>query len=81
MPLCQESTPEKFSILGGTCGVIASVQVTEAVKVITCKGNLLADRLFFWDGLNGEATTITMKRNPNCEVCGGHGLEQGKDSR
>ena len=73
--------PEKFSILGGTCGVIASVQATEAIKVVTGKGDLLADRLFFWDGLNGEATTIIMKRNPNCEVCGEHGLEKGKESR
>ena len=71
--------PETFSILGGTCGVIASVQATEAVKVITGKGDLLADRLFFWDGLHGEATTITVKRNPNCEVCGKHRLEERKD--
>ena len=32
--------PEKVSILGGTCGVIASVQATEAVKIITRQGNL-----------------------------------------
>jgi adenylyltransferase/sulfurtransferase len=57
------------------------VQATEAIKVITGKGDLLADRLFFWDGLNGEATTIIMKRNSNCEVCGEDGLEQGRDSQ
>jgi len=72
---------ETFPILGGTCGVIASVQATETVKVITNRGDLLADRLFFWDGINCEATTITMKRNPNCEVCGVHGLEQREHSR
>ncbi len=41
----------------------------ETIKVITGKGALLADRLFFWDGLHEEATTITIQRNPNCDVC------------
>ena len=41
-----------FPALGSTCGVIGSIQVTEAVKYVTGAGELLENRLLLWDGLN-----------------------------
>ena len=66
----QSPTAETFPILGTTCGVIGSIQATEAIKVISGRGETLANRLFFWDGLAGDATVIETKRNPDCTVCG-----------
>lgn len=67
----QSPPREIFSIFGGTCGVIGAVQATEAVKVLTGRGEPLANRLFFWDGQAGEGTITVTKRNPHCVVCGG----------
>lgn len=70
--LFAQSPPgEVFPILGATCGVIGSVQTTETVKVLTGRGEPLANRLFFWDGWAGEGTVIDAKRNPRCIICGG----------
>lgn len=67
----QSPPREIFSIFGGTCGVIGAVQATETVKVLTGRGEPLANRLFFWDGQAGEGTITVTKRNPHCVVCGG----------
>lgn len=70
--LFAESPPkEVFPILGATCGVIGSIQATETIKVLTGKGDPLANRLFFWDGQTGEGTIVVTQRNPHCVVCGG----------
>jgi adenylyltransferase/sulfurtransferase len=57
-------------ILGATCGVIGSVQGTEAIKCLTGRGSNLVDRLFVWDGLRGEAEILQLKRDPACPDCG-----------
>jgi adenylyltransferase/sulfurtransferase len=66
----QSPPKEIFPILGPTCGVIGSIQATETVKVLTGRGEPLANRLFFWDGQAGEGTIINTKRNPHCVICG-----------
>jgi len=70
----QSPPKEVFPILGATCGVIGSVQATETIKVLTGRGEPLANRLFFWDGQTGEGTIVTTQRNPGCIVCGRDGL-------
>ena len=66
------NTPsEAFTpVLGATCGVIGSIQATEAVKALTGKGVNLLGRLFVWDGLRGEAVFFPLSRNPGCPACG-----------
>jgi molybdopterin/thiamine biosynthesis adenylyltransferase len=58
-----------FPALGSTCGVIGSIQVTEAVKYVTGAGKLLEDRLLFWDGLNGCLDEMACERNSACREC------------
>ena len=58
-----------FPALGSTCGVIGSIQVTEAVKYITGSGKLLENRLLFWDGLNGCLDEMACERNSACRDC------------
>jgi molybdopterin-synthase adenylyltransferase len=59
-----------FPAVGATCGVIGSIQATEAIKYITRKGDLLAGRLLFWDGLACEMNIIKVEKNQNCNYCG-----------
>ncbi|MCE5282620.1 MAG: HesA/MoeB/ThiF family protein [Deltaproteobacteria bacterium] len=61
---------EFFPIAGTTCGVIGSIEATEALKLLTGKGEPLAGRLFFWDGLALRADTVAVKQDPACPDCG-----------
>lgn len=63
-------SPEQFPIIGATCGVIGSIQASEAVKLLTGKGEPLAGRLLLWDGLSGSADSLTIERDPCCPDCG-----------
>jgi adenylyltransferase/sulfurtransferase len=58
-----------FPALGSTCGVIGSIQVTEAVKYVTGSGKLLENRLLLWDGLNACLDEMTYERNSACREC------------
>lgn len=59
-------------VVGALPGVIGSMMALEAVKLIADAGKPLTGRIFLFDGLNGEARTITLARDPACPVCG-HG--------
>ncbi len=61
--------------IGATCGVIASVQVTEVLKYITGIGTLATNRLLIWDGLNTVMNEISLERNPKCRDCGDESIE------
>ena len=58
-----------FPALGSTCGVIGSIQVTEAVKYVTGAGQLLENRLLLWDGLSGCLDEMAYERNSACREC------------
>ncbi len=62
--------PEVFPIVGATCGVIGSIQATEAIKLLTGQGEPLAGRLLIWDGLAASTDILTIERNPSCPDCG-----------
>ena len=53
-------------------GVIGAMQAAEALKLVMGIGTSLAGRLLMLDGLHMEWTSIQIKRNPCCPVCGGH---------
>ncbi len=58
-----------FPALGSTCGVIGSIQVTEAVKYVQGSGELLANRLLLWDGRNACLDEVACERNLGCMDC------------
>jgi adenylyltransferase/sulfurtransferase len=58
-----------FPALGCTCGVIGSIQVTEAVKYVTGAGQLLENRLLLWDGLHACLDELACERNSCCPDC------------
>lgn len=64
-PACAEA-----GVAGPLPGVIGSIMALEAVKHITGAGTGLRNRLLIFDGLYGETRTITIRRRPDCPVCG-----------
>jgi adenylyltransferase/sulfurtransferase len=61
---------EVFPVLGVTPGIIAMIQVNEAIKYLLKKGDLLTDRLLIWNGLSSEMEYMKVSRRPDCNICG-----------
>ena len=57
-------------VFGVLPGVIGSLQATEAVKYLLGIGNLLTNELLTYNALTTEFRKISLKRNPNCPICG-----------
>jgi len=59
----------KFPVIGVTPAVIGCIQATEVIKYLAGIGDLLANRLLAYDGLNMKFTQFKVQRNPQCEHC------------
>ncbi len=66
VPSCSEA-----GVLGAVTGVMGTLQATEAIKEILGIGDSLSGRLLIWDALAARFTTIRLKRDPHCRLCGG----------
>ena len=67
VPSCAE-----VGVLGVLCASIGSIQVNEAIKLITGIGEPLVGSLMVYDALEMEYRKITVRKDPNCAVCGDH---------
>ena len=67
VPSCAEG-----GVLGVLCASIGSIQVNEAIKLITGIGEPLVGSLMVYDALEMEYRKITVRKDPNCVVCGDH---------
>ena len=65
VPSCAEG-----GVLGVLCASIGSIQVTEAIKVLTGIGEPLVGRLMIYDALEMTYRTVKIRKDPNCAVCG-----------
>ena len=57
-------------VLGVLCAAVGSVQVAEAVKLITGEGEPLVGRLLVHDSLRQTWDSLTVRADPGCPVCG-----------
>lgn len=57
-------------VFGAVTGVMGTLQATEALKELLDIGTSLAGRLLMWDALATRFTTIALRRDPTCSVCG-----------
>ena len=64
-PSCQEA-----GVLGILCGIIGTLQATEAIKILLGKGTTLAGRLMTYDSLKLKFRELRLRRAPDCPVCG-----------
>jgi adenylyltransferase/sulfurtransferase len=51
-------------------GVVGSLQANEALKLALGIGEPLVGRLLLFDALSTEFNEITLRRDPDCPVCG-----------
>jgi len=65
VPSCAEG-----GVLGVLPAIIASIQATEAVKIITGIGKTLSGRLLLYDALLMQFEELTLHKNPQCSLCG-----------
>ncbi|CAN5151566.1 MAG: adenylyltransferase/sulfurtransferase MoeZ [Nocardioides sp.] len=67
VPSCAEG-----GVLGVLCASIGSIQVTEAIKLLTGIGDPLVGRLMVYDALEMEYRKVRIRKDPNCALCGEH---------
>jgi molybdopterin/thiamine biosynthesis adenylyltransferase/rhodanese-related sulfurtransferase len=66
-PSCSEG-----GVLGVLPGIIGSLQANEALKLALGIGETLAGRLLLFDALSTEFSEVSLRRDPDCPVCGEH---------
>jgi sulfur-carrier protein adenylyltransferase/sulfurtransferase len=64
VPSCSEG-----GVLGVLPGMIAMIQATEAIKVITGVGRSLVGRFLRYDALNMTIRELKLRKDPTCPVC------------
>ncbi len=67
VPSCADA-----GVLGILPGTIGTIQATEAIKLLLGIGSSLAGRLMLYNALDMSFEYVTLKKNPNCKVCGPH---------
>ena len=65
VPSCAEG-----GVLGVLCASIGSIQVNEAIKVITGIGEPLVGRLMIYDALEMTYRSVKVRKDPECPLCG-----------
>ncbi|WP_433497883.1 adenylyltransferase/sulfurtransferase MoeZ [Sphaerimonospora sp. CA-214678] len=65
VPSCAEG-----GVLGVLCSSIGSVQVNEAIKIITGLGDPLVGRLLIYDALEMKYRDVKVRKDPECPLCG-----------
>jgi molybdopterin/thiamine biosynthesis adenylyltransferase/rhodanese-related sulfurtransferase len=66
-PSCAEG-----GVLGVLPGIVGSLQANEALKLALGVGEPLVGRLLLFDALSTEFSEVTLRRDPDCPVCGEH---------
>jgi molybdopterin/thiamine biosynthesis adenylyltransferase/rhodanese-related sulfurtransferase len=65
VPSCAEG-----GVLGVLCASIGSIQVTEAIKLLTGIGEPLVGRLMVYDALEMQYRQVKVRKDPDCALCG-----------
>ncbi len=65
VPSCAEG-----GVLGVLCASIGSIQVTEAIKLLTGIGDPLVGRLMVYDALEMQYRSLKVRKDPDCALCG-----------
>ncbi len=72
VPNCAEG-----GVLGVLPGMVGTAQATEVVKLLLGVGRPLVGRLLILDALDMSWREVSLRRNPNCPVCGDEPTQTG----
>ncbi len=64
VPSCAEG-----GVLGVLCGVVGTLQATEAIKIVLGKGDTLNGRLMLYDALGMKFREMKLRKDKNCTIC------------
>jgi sulfur-carrier protein adenylyltransferase/sulfurtransferase len=67
VPSCAEG-----GVFGVLPGIIGSIQAVEAIKLVLDVGESLVGKLLLYDAMTNEFTTVKLRWDPDCPVCGKH---------
>ena len=67
VPSCAEG-----GVLGVLCASIGSIQVNEAIKLLTGIGDPAIGKLVIYDALELEWRKLKVRKDPDCALCGDH---------
>lgn len=67
VPSCAEG-----GVLGVLPGLLGTIQATEAIKLLVGLGSPLLGRLLLYDALAMRFREMTLRKNPDCPICGAH---------
>jgi sulfur-carrier protein adenylyltransferase/sulfurtransferase len=67
VPSCAEG-----GVFGVLPGIIGSIQAVEAIKLVAGVGETLVGRLLLFDALAMDFTSVKLRWDPDCPVCGKH---------
>lgn len=65
VPSCAEG-----GVLGVLCASVGSIQVNEAIKLLTGIGEPLVGRLMIYDALEMTYRSVKVRKDPECVLCG-----------
>lgn len=72
VPSCAEG-----GVLGVLCASIGSIQVNEAIKLLTGIGDPAIGKLVIYDALELEWRKLKVRKDPNCALCGDNATVTG----
>ncbi|WP_104108065.1 adenylyltransferase/sulfurtransferase MoeZ [Nocardioides sp. 616] len=72
VPSCAEG-----GVLGVLCASIGSIQVNEAIKLLTGIGEPLVGKLMIYDALEMEYRKLRVRKDPDCALCGENPTVEG----
>jgi molybdopterin/thiamine biosynthesis adenylyltransferase/rhodanese-related sulfurtransferase/molybdopterin converting factor small subunit len=65
VPSCAEG-----GVLGVLPGIIGAIQANEAIKIILGAPDIMVNRLLLFDAWRMRFRELTLRKNPDCPVCG-----------
>jgi adenylyltransferase/sulfurtransferase len=72
VPSCAEA-----GVLGVLPGIVGVIQATETIKILLGVGEPLVGRLLLFDALAMSFRELTVRKNPECDLCGPHATQKG----
>ena len=64
------TTCSELGVLGPVPGVMGFLQATEVVKLLLDIGDILYNKIIYYDALDSDFDTISMNKSTNCDLCG-----------